>query len=388
MLSAAFVNTVKDVGRYHDNQGAGLFLRVRKTGNRYWVQRINIRGKRREIGLGAPPFVSLAEARQIAIDNKRIALNDGDPLHEKRKNKNVPTFTEAIRLTHQELKASWKTEKEQMAFLAAMEKHMGPYLGAMLVSAVTSADVRRAILDAREKVPAVAAKLTYRTSQVFKWAIAEDYRLDNPALAANLALPKLRSKAQNYKALPYDQVAGCVASVQKSGAWVGTKLALEFVILTAARSGEVRSARWSEIDRNAWRIPGERMKMGREHLVPMSSRAIEILREAESIKDASGLIFPSARSKVMSDMTLSKLIRGLGFDAHVHGFRASFRTWAQEQTNTPREVAEAALAHVSGDQVERAYARSDLFEKRIKLMDQWASYLAIKRGELVQFGAG
>jgi len=167
------------------------------------------------------------------------------------------------------------------------------------------------------------------------------------------------------------------------GLWPATKLALGFLILTASRSGEVRGALWSEIEIQGgetakvakaaiWNVPASRMKAKRSHRVPLSGRALEILHEAEALRGKSDLVFPSMRDKPLSDMTLSKLVRELGFDAHVHGFRTSFRTWAQEQTNFPREVAEAALAHVIKDKAEAAYARSDLFEKRHKMMESWA----------------
>jgi integrase len=218
----------------------------------------------------------------------------------------------------------------------------------------------------------------YRISAVFKWAIAEGMGTHNPAKGDALALPRLEAKRAHRKALHYSEVAGCIETVKASRAGMSTKLALEFLVLTAARSGEVRFAKWAEIDLQAkvWEVPAERMKMSRPHRVPLSRRAVAALTEAKALADTSGLIFPAAREgRPLSDMTLSKLVRELGFEAHVHGFRTSFRTWVQERTSFPREVAEAALSHLSGDAVERAYARSDLFEKRRKMMDAWAAFL-------------
>ncbi|WP_156461687.1 tyrosine-type recombinase/integrase, partial [Aliiruegeria sabulilitoris] len=173
-----------------------------------------------------------------------------------------------------------------------------------------------------------------------------------------------------------------------SRAWKATKLAIEFLILTASRSGEVRMARWDEIDMDTatWEIPAERMKMQRPHRVPLPARAVDILTEAQELRDGSGLVFPSLRGKVLSDMTLSKLVKELGFDADIHGFRTSFRTWAQERTNYPREVAEAALAHKTGDAVEQAYARSDVFEKRRKMMESWAAFLSETDAKVARIG--
>ena len=195
------------------------------------------------------------------------------------------------------------------------------------------------------------------------------------------------------KALPYADVAGCIETLRSSAAGTTTKLALEFLILTATRSGETRLACWEELDfhgaadvtqatKATWEIPSIRAKMKRPHRVPISGRALEILAEARVHSDGSGLIFPGTKQgKPLSDMTLSKLVKELGFDADVHGFRTSFRTWAQEQTNFPREVAEAALAHKVGDAAEQAYARSDVFEKRRLMMESWAGYLEARRGE-------
>ncbi len=377
-LTAAFVSSAKEPGKYHDGKGTGLFLLVKTSGAKSWVQRIVIRGKRREMGLGSPPVVTLAEAREQALENKRVARAGGDPLAQKRKAQAVLTFEEAAHKTHAELSPTWKNPKDRAAFLSTLETYIFPHFGAVPLPEVTSADIRQAILAAREKVPHVARKLVYRISYVFKWGIAEGMCSSNPSTAQSLALPRVERKAKHRKALHYSDVAGCIETVHASRAWKATKLAIEFLILTASRSGEVRMARWDEIDMNTatWEIPAERMKMQRPHRVPLPARAMEILAEAEELRDGSGLVFPSLRGKVLSDMTLSKLVKELGFDADIHGFRTSFRTWAQERTNYPREVAEAALAHKTGDAVEQAYARSDVFEKRRKMMESWAAFLS------------
>jgi integrase len=383
-------------GKHHDGKGTGLFLLVKPTGAKSWVQRIVIRGKRREIGLGSYPLVSLADARELALENKRLAQAGGDPLAEKRKARAILTFEEAARKAHAENASVLKNPKDRAAYLKSMETYIFPQFGAVALPEVTSADVRRAILLAREKAPGVARKLIYRISAVFKWGIAEGMCTGNPATGDALALPKLDRAPQHRKALPYVKVAGCIEAVKQSGAGASTKLALEFLVLTATRSVETREACWEEFDfdgadgathatRATWIIPKERIKMKRDHRVPLSGRALEILHQAEALSDGSGLVFPGyKKGKPLSDMTLSKLVRELGFDAHVHGFRTSFRTWAQEQTSFPREVAEAALAHVVGDASEQAYARSDMFEKRRKMMEAWAAYLAVRRGEVVR----
>lgn len=243
---------------------------------------------------------------------------------------------------------------------------------------VGTADVLAVLMLFWTEKPETARRVRQRIGTVMKWAIAQGWRQDNPAENIEQALPKTSKVQQHRKALGYDEAANCVAAVKASGAGLTTKLAFEFLVLTAARSGEVREAVWSEIDleRKIWEIPADRMKMKRPHRVPLSAPAVAILRLAEGLADDDGYVFPGSKSgRPLSDMTLSKLVKELGFDADVHGFRTSFRTWAQEKTNYPREVAEAALAHLSGDAVERAYARSDLFEKRREMMDEWAAHL-------------
>jgi integrase len=224
-----------------------------------------------------------------------------------------------------------------------------------------------------------------------KWAIAQGWRQDNPAENISQALPKQTQAAKHRKSLPYSEVKNCIDTIKASNSGLSIKQVLEFLILTAARSGEARLATWDEFDLGeqsdairancanhaVWTIPAERMKMGREHRVPLSSRAVEILKEAKATTGSDGFVFAGTKEgKPLSDMTASKLIKSLGFDVDVHGFRTSFRTWVQEQTNAPREVAEAALAHAIKDKSEAAYARSDLFEKRRELMDDWSDYIS------------
>ena len=221
--------------------------------------------------------------------------------------------------------------------------------------------------------------------------MAQGWRTDNPAQDIEQALAKVRPAKSQRKAMPYTEVHGCIETVKASEATTATKLAIEFLVLTASRSGEVREARWEEIDLDAalWEIPASRMKAKRPHRVPLAPRAVTILREAEALGGQEGFLFPGTKpGKPLSDATLRKLIRELGFDVDIHGFRTSFRTWAQERTNFPREVAEAAMAHTLGDKAEQAYARSDLFEKRRKLMATWADYVEAQTAEIVTLARG
>lgn len=302
-LTAAFAKTVTEPGKYSDGKGTGLFLLVKPTCAKSWVQRLSIRGKRRDMGLGAFPLVTLAEAREQALENKRLARAGGDPLAEKRMARAVLNFEEAARATHSEIAHTWKNPKDRAAYLKSLETYVFPQFGSVPLPDVTSADVRRAILLARAKAPGVARKLVYRVSSVFKWGIAEGMCTGNPATSDALALPKIERTVQHRKALPYAEVAGCIETVKASGAGTTTKLALEFLILTATRSGETREARWDEVYLHeadgatgaTWIIPKERIKMKRSHRVPLSGRALEILREAEALADGSGLVFPGTK---------------------------------------------------------------------------------------------
>ena len=228
--------------------------------------------------------------------------------------------------------------------------------------------------------PETASRVRQRMETVMDWAVAQGYRLDNPAGRSLLkVLPKTQRLKEHHRALPYAQVPGAVDKVRESTAGRSTKLAFEFLVRTAARSGEVRGAEWSEIDWGSatWEVPAARMKARRPHRVPLSVRAVEILREALDLDHGQGLVFPAARGgRPASEMVFTALLRRLEIPAVPHGFRSSFRDWVIEQTSTPWAVAEAALAHNVGNSTEAAYMRSDLFDQRRALMDRWADYVA------------
>ena len=367
-LTAQFVKTARDPGKYFD--GHGLFLRVQPNGARQWVQRIVIRGKRCELGLGNPALVSLAEARDLALGNRKLAQAGGDPIRAKRESDAVLSFEDAARKVHALHLPTWRNAKHGAQFLATLETYTFPRLGNLRVADVNTADVLAVLTPIWTAKPETAARVRQRIGMVMKWAVAQGWRQDNPAESIAQALPKRdQSLREHRKALTYAEVADCVNAVQASGAGQSTKLAFEFLVLTATRSGEARGALWSEIDLGnpaipaisaTWSIPASRMKAKREHRIPLTARAVEILQVAKALGDGTGLVFPGTKAgKPLSDMTLSKLVKELDFAADIHGFRTSFRTWAQERTNFPREVAEAALAHAIKDKAEAAYARSD-----------------------------
>ena len=374
-LSAAFVRAVGEAGRYCD--GHGLYLQVDPSGNRRWIQRLLIGGRRSELGLGGFPLVSLKEARTQAFANRRIARAGGDPLADRRRAKGAPTFAEAAAAVVEQKRSGWRNPKHAQDWPASLERFAFPRFGQRPVSEVTSADVLGVLAPIWHEKPETARRVRHRIGAVMQWAVAMEYRTDNPCERVAATLGRQRRVVRHMRALPHAEVAEAVATIRASGATTSAKLAFEFLVLTAARSGEVRLARWDEIDLDAevWTLPAERMKAHREHRVPLSCRATEILKAARALRNGGDLVFPSPRSKPLSDMTLSKLLKEQAVQAVPHGFRSSFRDWAAEETNHPREVVEAALAHQVKDKVEAAYARSTLFERRRRLMADWGAYL-------------
>ena len=376
-LTPAFVRNVSQSGRYCD--GHGLFLDVRPSGSRSWIQRLTIRGRRTELGLGGFPLVSLKEARQQAFANRKLARKGGDPLAEKRRTRSMPTFAYATEQVWNQLRPAWRNRKHPKAWLSSMERYAFPRIGKMPVSEVSSADVLEVLSPIWHVKGSMARCVRRRIRAVMEWAVAMELRPDNPCDRIGPVLGPQRDLVQHMQALPHREVASAIETVRASGARPVVKLAFEFLVLTAARSGEVRGAVWSEMDRDGavWTVPAARMKTHREHRVPLCRRALEILEEARALGGGGRFVFPSVQpGKQLGDMMLSGLLKDLKIAAVPHGFRSSFRDWAAEETNHPREVIEAALAHVVRNPVEAAYARSDLFERRRVLMDDWARYLA------------
>lgn len=377
-LTAASVRSLEKAGMYAD--GNGLYLKVDSKDTKRWIQRIVINGKRRDIGLGSVALVSLAEAREAALGNRKAARAGEDPLAAKRLAQAILTFKEAAEAVHALNKPTWRNEKHGDQWINTLDKFAFPFIGNKRVSTITSADILHVLSPIWNSHPETARRVKQRIGTVLRWAIAKGWRNDNPADAVAQGLSKHdRSKVQHRKALPYGKVAEAIEMVRASEAGMVTKLAFEFLVLTATRSVETREARWSEIDleKKVWTIPASRMKAKKEHRIPLTDRCLTILQEAKPLKRVkSDLIFPGTREdRPLSDMTLSKLMKELLIPAVPHGFRSSFRDWAGEATSHPREVIEFALAHVIKDKAEAAYARSDLFEKRRLLMTDWANYI-------------
>ena len=380
-LNAAFVRTVSRPGVYGDQHG--LRLRVYKSRKRaliskQWIWRGTVNGTRRDIGLGGFPYVTLAEARQTAFEYRKISKAGGDPKTLRRRPE-VPTFAQAAETVIGIHRKGWKDGgKSEMQWKASLRDYAMPRLGRKGVDEITTADVMAVLIPHWHTKTETMRRVRQRIGAVMKWAVAQGHRGDNPAGdAIAAALPKNGSVRQHQRALPFREVGAALTRVRTSDAYRPAVLAFEFLVLTACRSGEVRFATWDEIDfaSATWTIPAQRMKARREHRVPLSARALEILHEARALADGSDLIFPSQRARAIHGGTVSRLIRELGIDAVPHGFRSSFRDWAAECTDVPREVCELALAHVNSDRVEAAYRRTDLFDRRRALMEQWSEFV-------------
>ena len=324
--------------------------------------------------LGAYPAVTLATARARALDNCRALAEGRNP-----RAGGVPTFAEAIETVIALHAEGWKDGgKSARQWRASLRDYAMPRIGRRNVDAITTADVLAVLVPIWSTKHETARRVRQRIGAVMKWAIAQGHRSDNPAGdAIGEALPKNGQRKQHHRALPYDRVSDAVSRVRASGAWWATKAAFELLVLTGSRSGEVRGARWEEIDFEAaiWTVLAERMKVGREHRVPLAPAALGVLCAAREFTHGSGLVFPAPRGGELSDATISKLLREHGIDAVPHGFRSSFRDWAAERTNVPREICEHALAHVVGEKSELDYRRTDFFEKRRDLMRRWARYV-------------
>ena len=375
-LSAAFVRSAPP-GRHCD--GNGLYLFVQPSGTRSWIQRLVIRGRKRELGLGSLALVSLAEAREKALTNRKLARSGGDPLAEKRRAEGIPTFAEAARRVVEQKRAGWRNPGSATNWLRSLDAYVFPRIGKIAVSEVTSADMLEVLTPIWHLKAETARAVRHRMRAVLEWSIAMGWRTDNPCDRLLPVLGLQHDVVQHRRALPHGEVAAALVRVRVSEPATADRLALEFLVLTAARGGEVRGAPWTEIDREdgVWTIPASRMKANRPHRVPLCGRALEILDAARTLGGGhSPIVFVTERGQPLNNKRMCRLLEKYRIAAVPHGFRSSFRDWAAEETDHPREVIEAALAHVVRNPVEAAYARSDLFERRRRLMDDWAGYLA------------
>ena len=374
-LSARKVETAGP-GRHGD--GHGLFLYVKPSGSKSWVLRYQVMGKRHDLGLGPFPEVSLAMARQRALEARRLIIEGEDPIAKRRQAK-PKTFKDAALELIESKRPGWKNAKHAAQWTSTLEAYAFPSLGRMQVAQIATADVIGALNPIWSDKPETANRVRQRIEAVLDYASALGMRTgDNPArwrghLDNLLPKPTKVRAVKHHPALPHAEIADFMADLS-GRAGVATR-ALRFTILTAARSGETRGMMWGEVDlENAtWTIPAERMKAGKEHRVPLTPEAISLLGPR---RDDAALVFESETrvGKPISDMSMTAVLRRMGRNGiTVHGFRSTFRDWAGETTGFPREVIEAALAHGIKDKAEAAYARSDLFDKRRALMEAWGS---------------
>ena len=371
-------------GTYGD--GDGLFLKVAKSGGASWIVRVQHQSKRRDIGLGSAKLVSLAAARAKAAEARKAIREDGRDLVAERRKVKVDsiTFRESARTYHETHKHQWANARHGDQWLNTMETYAFPSLGSKPVGSITAGEIIATISQVWTAKPETGRRVRQRICAVLDYAHARGWRAtEAPArsLAAGKGLPK-QAGGKHHPAMPYAEVPAFLIRLRASGGVWG-RLALEFVTLTAARSQEVRLAEWSEfdLDNGLWTVPAGHMKMRHEHIVPLSPEALAVLRSAKVVRLAgTNLVFPGTNGGAMSDMTLLAVLRRMKEPVTVHGFRSSFRTWVAEQTNFPGEVAEAALAHQNPNEVERAYQRGGLLDKRRKLMEAWSAYCASDTG--------
>ncbi|MDC8755647.1 tyrosine-type recombinase/integrase [Erythrobacter sp. sf7] len=379
-------------GRHAD--GMGLQLLVKESGARSWVYRFMLKGKSRDIGLGpaaGPDAISLADARDLAAA-LRLKVKAGiDPLEERERDAAsalaeaqaakvaAVTFKATAEAYIAANKESWRNLKHRQQWENTLSTYAYPVLGDLPVAEVDTPHVLKVLEPIWREIPETASRLRGRIETVLDSAKARGYRQgENPARwrghLAQILPARTKLSRGHHKAMPYAEVPAFIAALREREALAA--LALEFLILTAARSGEVIGARWSEVDlaKAIWTVPADRMKAGKEHRVPLPPRAVEILEHARQFEG--DYVFAATKKKPLSSMAMSMLLRRMKQDVTVHGFRSSFRDWAAECTGYSHEVAEMALAHTIGNAVERAYRRGDLFEKRRKLMEAWAEYCA------------
>lgn len=393
-LSALEVNRLRDQGLHAVGGVAGLYLQVRGEA-RSWILRVMVGSKRRDMGLGAFPTVTLAAARELARQARQTVNQGTDPIVLRAEQQSrlrasqarALTFRQACRRFIDAKAPEWRNDKHRQQWTNTLEMHAAPIIGDLHVSDIAQAHILKVLEPIWTTKTETASRLRGRIEQVLDWARVRGYREgENPArwrghLDKLLANPSKVSQVVHHPALPLVKLPAFVADL-RTREGLGAR-ALEMVLLTAARSGEVRGATWSEIDLDAatWSIPAARMKGNRDHRVPLSAPVLALLK-AQPRLEGSDLVFPGKDNKPLSDMTLAAVMRRMQIDAVPHGLRSSFRDWVSECTNFPPEMAEMALAHRIADQTEAAYRRGDMLVKRAAMMSAWAEFLGYQPGPI------
>lgn len=373
----------KKPGRYAD--GNGLYLVVEKSGARRWLQRIVVCGRRRDIGLGGYPAVSLQKAREIAGANRALARAGGDPIAIRREARKMqPTFAVIAKQVHEARKAGWKAGGKHIdQWINTLTTYAFPVIGKKPIDQVTTADVLKILEPIWHTKRETAKRVRQRLEIVFAYAKTANLRTGgNPAVGVDDALGKQVHIVKHHEAMPYPEVPAFVRWLRGASSTEVVRLSLEFLIITFTRSDDVRSALKEEVDFTArtWTIPPQRGKTGRRtgkaHIVPLSDRAVAILRSAWELSPTSPLIFPpDSGAETISENTYVEVLRSAGSSATAHGFRSSFKDWASEETRHEHFVVEAAMNHQIPNRVEAAYRRGLLLAKRAVLMADWASYV-------------
>ena len=393
-LTALFVHKTRRVGKHYDNRGHGLYLCVSDTGSKRWEQRITLDTRCRYLGLGRYPDVSLREARKRALCNRQLVDDGIDPYVHKHSHGHriVPTFAEAVEHVIQLRQSKWTGEKTEQRWRRALELYVFPKLGTFRVCDIETHHVATVLEAVAKRAPTSVSQVRQQIAAVTAWAVGQGYRQYDPCGSAlDAVTPDISTKVEHHRALPYAEVSSALASVRASDAWIGTRLFFEFLVLTAVRTNEVRGARWSEIDfaQATWSVPALRMKEREAHSVPLSSAALMVLREARDHADLAGvrrtsadpdLVFLTMRGRVFYNNALSKLLTKLQIAADPHGFRSSFSVWAAE-TRVDFDIAEICLAHAVGSRVSRDYRRTDLYDARTRVMEDWARFAAPARSD-------
>lgn len=390
--TVAEVNSYRTPGRY--SVGDGLLLVVNPSGSRSWLARVrDPSGKRRDIGLGRFPEVTLKEARDRAAEHRKVVRDGLDPVVEKRKAANtIPTFAEAAQRVYDERKSGFKNDKHSAQWLSTLKDYAYPMLGSRPIDKVTGPLIVQAVKPIWLAKPETARRTLQRIGVVISWATAHGYREHEASMKAiKMGLPPQPKGVKHFAAVPYADAPAVFAKLRAEPETIA-RLALQFTILTCVRSGEARGARWDEVDLEArtWTVPADRMKMKTEHVVPLNDSATAMLRQLHASRSSS-LIFPGLQrrtskpggDKPLSDVAVTKALQLVAPDATVHGWRSTFRDWGAEETNVASEVLEKALAHQISSAVERAYRRGDLLEKRRQLMQAWDSFLQNRSATIV-----
>jgi integrase len=377
VLTAIEVKNAKP-GRHAD--GHGLYLLVRNSGSRSWVLRAQVDGKRRDFGLGSATIVSLAQARADAADLRTKLKRREEICRTVATPKAIaPTFTDAARACHKAIKGGWRNRRHSDSWLASLENHIFPHIGSVRVDGVSSGMVRDALAPIWLDIPETARRILQRVRTVLEFSHIMGWCPHEASLrSVPKGLPRQPVEENHYVAMAYPDVPALMQRLAALPENAGRD-ALLFTIYNAVRSGETRLATWPEfdLDKAVWSIPATRMKMRQPHVVPLSPEAVAILHRRWPLRISDeGLVFSTRGMKPLSDMTMTKVLRDLGFDkTTVHGFRSSFTDWAAERTRYPKEVVDKALAHKLVDRVEAAYRRTDFFDRRRKLMLEWARYV-------------